>query len=170
MKNQLSESSETKDQEVDTSKLLSALESEQLGAARAVSQNQQLKNQLNEMHDAFVTLVSNLDVKFKFVSGVFSLNFNLKFQSNAKLELTEQLQAERSIGKKLNMMLNDVEAQLDEVRAQLAEKEAALLEIEKDKLRSAALEDHIQHYQAQSHHAGTVQQELANALVNLRYK
>lgn len=50
---------DTKDDETDTTKLVQALESEKLGASRAVLQNQQLKQQLTEMENAFVTLVSH---------------------------------------------------------------------------------------------------------------
>ena len=53
----MKELQEIKEQNVDVSKLASALQSEQLGASRAVSQNQLLKTQLDEMHDAFITLV-----------------------------------------------------------------------------------------------------------------
>lgn len=51
---------DTKDDGADTVKLVQALESEKLGASRAVSQNQQLKEQLTEMENAFVSLVSNM--------------------------------------------------------------------------------------------------------------
>lgn len=50
---------DTKDDEADAAKLVQALESEKLGASRAVLQNQQLKQQLTEMENAFVTLVSH---------------------------------------------------------------------------------------------------------------
>lgn len=50
----------TKDDEADAVKLVQALEGEKLGASRAVLQNQQLKEQLTEMENAFVTLVSNI--------------------------------------------------------------------------------------------------------------
>lgn len=49
---------DTKDDGADAVKLVQALESEKLGASRAVLQNQQLKEQLTEMENAFVTLVS----------------------------------------------------------------------------------------------------------------
>lgn len=49
-----------KDDGADAAKLVQALESEKLGASRAVSQNQQLKEQLTEMENAFVTLVSSI--------------------------------------------------------------------------------------------------------------
>lgn len=122
-------------------KLVQALESEKLGASRAVSQNQQLKEQLTEMENAFVTL------------------------SNAKLDLTEQLQAERNIGRKLNARLNTVETEMDNLKETLKVKDAFLLEFEKEKLQNAQIADQMQHYQAQSHHAHTLQQELQNALL-----
>lgn len=45
-------------QGTEVTKLVSALESEQLGASRAVQQNRQLKEQLTDMENAFVSLVS----------------------------------------------------------------------------------------------------------------
>lgn len=45
-------------QGAEVTKLASALESEQLGASRAVHQNRQLKEQLTDMENAFVSLVS----------------------------------------------------------------------------------------------------------------
>ena len=89
------------------------------------------------------------------------------FQSNTKLDLTEQLQAERVIGKKLNAQLNDVEQQMEELKEQLTKKEATLHDLEKEKLHAAQIEDQIQHYQAQSHSASTLQQELQKALVHI---
>ncbi|XP_012536642.1 golgin subfamily A member 2 [Monomorium pharaonis] len=131
----------TKDDGTDAAKLVQALESEKLGASRAVSQNQQLKEQLTEMENAFVTL------------------------SNDKLDLTEQLQAERNIGRKLNARLNNVETEMDNLKETLREKETFLIELEKEKLQNAQIADQMQHYQAQSHHAHTLQQELQNALI-----
>ncbi|KYM95393.1 PREDICTED: golgin subfamily A member 2-like [Cyphomyrmex costatus] len=130
-----------KDDGTDVAKLVQAFESEKLGASRAVSQNQQLKEQLTEMENAFVTL------------------------SNAKLDLTEQLQAERNIGRKLNARLNTVEIEMDNLKEKLKEKETLLIELEKEKLQNAQITDQMQHYQAQSHHAQTLQQELQNALI-----
>lgn len=138
---EIQELEETKDDGADAVKLVQALESEKLGASRAVSQNHQLKQQLTEMENAFVTL------------------------SNAKLDLTEQLQAERCIGRKLNAKLNTVEMEMDHLKEKLRERETFLIELEKEKLQNAQIADQIQHYQAQSHHAHTLQQELQNALI-----
>ncbi|XP_034945665.1 golgin subfamily A member 2-like [Chelonus insularis] len=140
LKEELKELRELRDQNVEISKLVHALESEQLGASRAVSQNEQLKSQLSEMHDAFVTL------------------------SNSKLNLTEQLQDERSVGRKLNKELNRVEMERDTLREELKQKDEIIQELEKEKLRSAQIVDQMQHYQAQSYQTRTLQQELQNAL------
>ncbi|KAF3424943.1 hypothetical protein E2986_09406 [Frieseomelitta varia] len=130
-------------QQAEVTKLVTALESEQLGASRAVQQNRQLKEQLTDMENAFVSL------------------------SNAKLDLTEQLQAERSIGRKLNAQLNNVESELEQLKEKLREKESILEEVEKEKLQNAQIADQIQHYQAQSHHADTFQRELQHALATI---
>ncbi|XP_060826118.1 golgin subfamily A member 2-like [Bombus pascuorum] len=130
-------------QGAEVTKLVNALESEQLGASRAVHQNRQLKEQLTDMENAFVSL------------------------SNAKLDLTEQLQAERSIGRKLNVQLNNVESELAQLKEKLKEKEAILEEVEKERLQNAQIADQIQHYQAQSHHADTFQRELQHAIITI---
>ncbi|XP_017883110.1 golgin subfamily A member 2-like [Ceratina calcarata] len=140
---ELNDLRETSNQEAEVTKLASALESEQLGASRAIHQNRQLKDQLTDMENAFVSL------------------------SNDKLDLTEQLQAERSIGRKLNVQLNNTESELQQLRETLREKEALLEELEKERLQSAQIADQMQHYQAQSHHANTFQRELQKALVTI---
>lgn len=58
---------DTKDDSTDATKLVQALESEKLGASRAVSQNQQLKEQLTEMENAFVTLVSSIATQYTLI-------------------------------------------------------------------------------------------------------
>ncbi|XP_033227569.1 golgin subfamily A member 2 isoform X2 [Belonocnema kinseyi] len=138
---ELQELQELNQQNLNASKLATALESEQLGASRAVSQNQQLKRQLNEMQNAFVLL------------------------SNSKLDLTEQLQAQRSISKKQGLQLNQYESQLQELRDQLKEKEVTVAELEKEKMFSAQMVDKVQHFEAKSYHSRTLQQELLNAQI-----
>jgi len=97
------------------------------------------------------------------------LNIIVLFQSNTKLDLTEQLQAERNIGRKLNAKLHTVEVEMDNLKEKLKRKETFLIELEKEKLQNAQIADQIQHYQAQSHHAHTLQQELQNALVIYKF-
>jgi len=62
-----------KDDGTDAAKLVQALESEKLGASRAVSQNQQLKEQLTEMENAFVTLVSDVVIYIDLILIYFDL-------------------------------------------------------------------------------------------------
>lgn len=140
LKKELQQLQNNENQSTDVPKLLQALESEQLGASRAVSQNQQLKKQLNEMHDAFIIL------------------------SNTKLDLTEQLQSERTIGRKLNSELNKVESEVEFLKNCLKAKEESCLELEKENLQNAQIIDQIHHYQAQAHYTQTLQQELHKAL------
>lgn len=127
----------------DALKLAQALESEQLGASRAVSQNQQLKQQLNEMHDAFISL------------------------SNAKLDLTEQLQSERTIGRKLNAELNKVEAEVEYLKKCLKEKELIMIEQEKNDSHNSSVTDQTVSNEAQTNYIHTLQQELQNSLATI---
>ncbi|XP_015171706.1 PREDICTED: golgin subfamily A member 2 [Polistes dominula] len=143
LKKELQQLQNNENQSTDVPKLLQALESEQLGASRAVSQNQQLKQQLNEMHDAFIIL------------------------SNTKLDLTEQLQSERTIGRKLNSELNKVESEVEFLKNCLKAKEESCLELEKENLQNAQIIDQIHHYQAQAHYTQTLQQELHKALTTI---
>ncbi|XP_046467621.1 golgin subfamily A member 2 isoform X2 [Neodiprion pinetum] len=139
LKQEMEELQEMRASNAEASRLVSALEGERLAAARAVSQNQQLKQQLSEMQDAFVQL------------------------SNTKLDLTEQLQGERSIGRKLNARLNDTENEVQKLKDEMQEKDLLMAELEKEKLHMAQIADQMQHYQAQSNQASTLQQELHNA-------
>ncbi|XP_012279580.1 golgin subfamily A member 2 isoform X2 [Orussus abietinus] len=143
LKKELQEVQVNAEMGLEASKLASALESEKLTTSRAVSQNQQLKQQLGEMHDAFISL------------------------SNSKLDLTEQIQAERAIGKKLNAQLYQMEIEMDELKDKLKEKEGLIFEMEKEKLETAQITDQMQHYQAQSQHASTIQQELQKAYITI---
>ncbi|XP_043674043.1 golgin subfamily A member 2-like [Vespula pensylvanica] len=143
LKKELQQLQNKENQDTDVPKLLQALESEQLGASRAVSQNQQLKQQLNEMHDAFILL------------------------SNTKLDLTEKLQSERTIGRKLNAELNKLESEVEYLKNCLKEKEVSLSELEKENLQNAQIADQIHHYQAQSQYTHTLQQELQKALTTI---
>ncbi|XP_014468338.1 PREDICTED: golgin subfamily A member 2-like [Dinoponera quadriceps] len=126
----------------DAAKLVQALESEKLGASRAVLQNQQLKQQLTEMENAFVTL------------------------SNTKLDLTEQLQAERSIGRKLNAKLNTVETEVDNLKEKLKEKEKCVMKLEKERFKNTEARERYL-YRAQSNHAKILQQELRNSWMRI---
>lgn len=48
-----------KTKEVDTSQLLAAMQSDKVAAARALTQNKQLKEQLEELQSGFIIMVRN---------------------------------------------------------------------------------------------------------------
>ncbi|XP_057327292.1 golgin subfamily A member 2-like isoform X2 [Microplitis mediator] len=110
MEKEIAELRELEHQSFEMSKLLSALESEQLGASRAISQNQQLKEQLTEIQDAYVTV------------------------SNEKLNLTQQLQDELSVKSKLNDQLNELKSEINQLKNELSKKESIISQMMMEKL------------------------------------
>ncbi|XP_077504349.1 golgin subfamily A member 2-like isoform X2 [Amblyomma americanum] len=130
---------------VESSRLLEAIQSEKVAASRALSQNRELKRQLEEMQDVFVKL------------------------SNDKLELTEQLQKEQHVTKELGERLGQQEEELRELRDQLASKEGQVQGLEqlssREHYQQSQLADRVRHYQAQCQLTEILQQELAQAQV-----
>uniref|UniRef100_A0A023GLD3 Putative muscle myosin heavy chain ixodes scapularis muscle myosin heavy chain n=1 Tax=Amblyomma triste TaxID=251400 RepID=A0A023GLD3_AMBTT len=128
---------------VESSRLLEAIQSEKVAASRALSQNRELKRQLEEMQDVFVKL------------------------SNDKLELTEQLQKEQHVTKELGERLGQQEEELRELRDQLATKEGQVQGLEqlssREHYQQSQLADRVRHYQAQCQLTEILQQELAQA-------
>ncbi|KAK4293527.1 hypothetical protein Pmani_033785 [Petrolisthes manimaculis] len=88
-----------KTEEVDTGKLLEAMQSDKVAAARALTQNRQLKEQLEELQSGFIIM------------------------SNKKLELTEKLEKELHTKKGLNQEIGKLEEILAALRQQQLEKE-----------------------------------------------
>ncbi|XP_051166887.1 golgin subfamily A member 2 [Leptopilina boulardi] len=134
---ELQELPDIKNDSIDASALATALQSEQLGASRAIYQNQQLKHQLDEMHDAFVLL------------------------SNNKLDLTEQLQSERNSCKQLNIELTAYKSTLEDLENQLKEKDAALINLKSEKLQNTDLPFKMTKYE--SSESNDLLQELNSA-------
>ncbi|XP_075557583.1 golgin subfamily A member 2-like isoform X1 [Dermacentor variabilis] len=128
---------------VESSRLLETIQSEKVAASRALSQNRELKRQLEEMQDVFVKL------------------------SNDKLELTEQLQKEQHVTKELGERLGQQEEELRELRDQLATKEGQVQGLEqlssREHYQQSQLADRVRHYQAQCQLTEILQQELAQA-------
>lgn len=131
------------DDHVESSSLLDALQSDKVAASRALSQNRELKRQLEELQDVFVKL------------------------SNDKLELTEQLQKEQHVTKELGERLGQQEEELRELRDQLSIKEGKVHDLEqqttKEMYQQSQLADRVRHYQAQCQLTDVLQQELAQA-------
>ncbi|XP_022256148.1 golgin subfamily A member 2-like [Limulus polyphemus] len=86
---------------VDKFQLLEKMQSEKVAASRAMVQNKQLKQQLEELQDGLVKV------------------------NNDKLELTEQLHHEQHISKELGQRLTDQEEELSELRNQVTNKSLA---------------------------------------------
>ncbi|KAF0304009.1 Golgin subfamily A member 2 [Amphibalanus amphitrite] len=82
---------------VDNGQLAREMESDRVAASRAMAQNKQLKQQLQELQDGFITL------------------------SNKKLELTESLAAERQASAERARQVVELQEQLDKMTARAAE-------------------------------------------------
>ncbi|KAK4880543.1 hypothetical protein RN001_008689 [Aquatica leii] len=130
----------------DNAKLLAAMESDKVAAARAVEQNSQLKQQLEEMQQAFVKM------------------------SNDKLDLTDHLTSEEFRNKELSEKLSHVEHQLHTLSDAIAIKDNELTHTRnkleqqnKQQLQHDQLNDRLRHYEAQDGSAHTLQHELQKA-------
>ncbi|KAK7072037.1 hypothetical protein SK128_019220 [Halocaridina rubra] len=95
----------SKTEEVDTSRLLAAMQSDKVAAARALTQNKQLKEQLEELQSGFIIM------------------------SNKKLELTEKLERELHIKKGLNHEIATINEDLANMKQQSVEKDRELSDL-----------------------------------------
>ncbi|KAF2897178.1 hypothetical protein ILUMI_09006 [Ignelater luminosus] len=130
----------------DNVKLLAAMESDKVAAARAVTQNSELKQQLEEMQQAFVRM------------------------SNDKLDLTEKLTSEEYKNKELTEKLSQVETQLhtlsDAINIkdnELTQMRETLVHQNKQILQQDQLADRLRHYEAQDSSSYALQIELQKA-------
>ncbi|PNF30442.1 hypothetical protein B7P43_G12490 [Cryptotermes secundus] len=130
------------DDQLDKNKLLAAMESDKVAAARAVGQNQQLKEQLKELQDVFVKM------------------------SNDKLELTERLEYEQHICKEQEERLAQQEVELNGIRTQLLHKEQLLQqkpELSNQMLQHNQIADNMRHCEADGVLKELLQEELKQA-------
>ncbi|KAB0797817.1 hypothetical protein PPYR_08810 [Photinus pyralis] len=130
----------------DNAKLLHAIESDKIAASRAVEQNTQLKQQLEEMQQAFVRM------------------------SNDKLDLTERLTSEEYHNKELHEKLTHTEHQLHTLSEAIAIKDGELTHMRdtlalqnKQILQHDQLNDRLRHYEAQDGSSNALQNELQQA-------
>ncbi|XP_064078136.1 golgin subfamily A member 2-like [Macrobrachium nipponense] len=98
----------TKTEEVDTSRLLAAMQSDKVAAARALTQNKQLKEQLEELQSGFIIM------------------------SNKKLELTEKLEKELYVKKNLNQEIASLNEQLANLGQQMVEKDREMTSLKEN--------------------------------------
>lgn len=129
-------------------KLLSDFEDKSVAAARAVSQNQSLKDQLNEMQQAFV-----------------------KF-ANDKMELTNKLQSEMHLCKEVKTRHDIMERDLQAMKDKWQYKEDEMIrlshentELEKKILQQTLEIDRLCHYESKGMHGteGIIEKELENS-------
>uniref|UniRef100_A0A182Q379 Golgin subfamily A conserved domain-containing protein n=1 Tax=Anopheles farauti TaxID=69004 RepID=A0A182Q379_9DIPT len=127
----------------DVAKLLAEIESGRVGASRAVTQNQELKSQLEEMQRAFVQI------------------------SNDKLNLTDKLQTELHLGKEMKANYGNLEAELAAIREKLHFKDEEMIrlahentELNKQIYQQNQEIDRLRYYESRSNDASTLQREL----------
>jgi hypothetical protein len=127
----------------DKDKLLAAMESDKVAASLAVSQNQQLKVQLEELQDGFVKL------------------------SKDKLELTDKLQHEQHICNEQGERLVIQEEELNVLRMQMSQKEQLfqqnISELSNQMLQHSHTADHTCQDEGRGHLNELLQQELGQA-------
>uniref|UniRef100_A0A182MVC6 Golgin subfamily A conserved domain-containing protein n=1 Tax=Anopheles culicifacies TaxID=139723 RepID=A0A182MVC6_9DIPT len=127
----------------DVAKLLAEIESGRVGASRAVTQNQELKSQLEEMQRAFVQI------------------------SNDKLNLTDKLQTELHLGKEMKANYGNLESELGAIREKLHYKDEEMIrlthentELNKQIYQQNQEIDRLRYYESRSNDAATLQREL----------
>uniref|UniRef100_A0A182RLI9 Golgin subfamily A conserved domain-containing protein n=1 Tax=Anopheles funestus TaxID=62324 RepID=A0A182RLI9_ANOFN len=127
----------------DVAKLLVEIESGRVGASRAVTQNQELKSQLEEMQRAFVQI------------------------SNDKLNLTDKLQTELHLGKEMKANYGNLESELAAIREKLHYKDEEMIrlahentELNKQIYQQNQEIDRLRYYESRSNDAATLQREL----------
>ncbi|CAH1368644.1 unnamed protein product [Tenebrio molitor] len=130
----------------DNAKLLATMESDKVAAARAVSQNTELKKQMESMEEVFVKV------------------------NNDKMDLTEKLTAEQRNNKDLFDKLQKTELHLQTLADAIEIKDKELshlrdnsMELNKQMLQSEQLSDRLRHYEAQDHGSHSLQNELQEA-------
>ncbi|XP_055621813.1 golgin subfamily A member 2 [Toxorhynchites rutilus septentrionalis] len=127
----------------DFAKLIAEIESGKVGASRAVSQNMELKAQLEEMQKAFVQI------------------------SNDKLELTDKLQTELHLGKEMKATYGHLESELNSIREKLHYKDEEMIrlahetvELNKQILQQHQEIDRLRYYESRANDGNVLQLEL----------
>ncbi|XP_063702583.1 golgin subfamily A member 2 [Culicoides brevitarsis] len=130
----------------DAGKLIAEIENYKVAASRAMSQNSDLKNQLEEMQRVFVQL------------------------SNDKLELTEKLQAEQHLCREMRNTYSTIETDLAKTKEHLRLKDEEMIrlahettDLNKQILMKEQEIDRLRHYEASSDAGNLLQRELESA-------
>ncbi|CAL1297282.1 unnamed protein product [Larinioides sclopetarius] len=132
-----------KEDQVDKSRLMETMESDKVAASRAVTQNRELKKQLEELQTGFVTM------------------------SNDKLKLVEELDSQKHITKELGERLSQQEKELKELQEQLSQREEELQKLHTSSTKGIyqqnQIADRMRHYEAQGQLTEMLQKELHQA-------
>lgn len=129
------------------SQLMTDFEDKSVAASRALSQNHGLKEQLDEMQRAFITM------------------------TNDKMELTEKLQSEMHLCKEMKHRYDTMEAELNEMKEKWQYKEDEMIrlshettELEKKILQQNMEIDRLRHYESKEYHGteSILEKELEN--------
>lgn len=131
------------------SQLMVDFEDKSTAASRALSQNVSLKDQLEELQRAFVTI------------------------SNDKMEITDKLQSEMHLGKEMKIRYDAMEEELNTIKGKWQYKEDEMIrlshentELEKKILQQNIEIDRLRHYESKDYHGaeggGVLEKELEN--------
>ncbi|XP_033122047.1 golgin subfamily A member 2-like [Anneissia japonica] len=125
--------------------LLESVQGDKATISRALSQNKELKTQLQELQNAFVKM------------------------SNDNMELTTKVQTEEHVNKELGNKVAECEDYINSVKNQLRIKEseterlkAYTFELNKQLMQQSQIQDRIQHYEAHGPIKDTLEKELAD--------
>ncbi|XP_037025485.1 golgin subfamily A member 2 [Bradysia coprophila] len=127
----------------DSKNLIASIESDKVAASRAMSQNQDLKQQLDEMQRAFVQV------------------------SNDKLELTDRLQSEQHLGREIRLRFDGMDSELSSLKEKLHFKDEEMIrlshenvDLNKQILQLTQELDRLRHFEAKNASSNVLQQQL----------
>lgn len=127
----------------DSKNLIASIESDKIAASRAMSQNQDLKQQLEEMQRAFVQV------------------------SNDKLELTDRLQSEQHLGREIRLRFDGMDSELSSLKEKLHFKDEEMIrlshetvDLNKQILQLTQELDRLRHFEAKNASSNVLQQQL----------
>lgn len=127
----------------DSKNLIASIESDKIAASRAMSQNQDLKQQLEEMQRAFVQV------------------------SNDKLELTDRLQSEQHLGREIRLRFDGMDGELSSLKEKLHFKDEEMIrlshenvDLNKQILQLSQELDRLRHFEAKNASSNVLQQQL----------
>ncbi|KAG4065259.1 hypothetical protein HA402_012701 [Bradysia odoriphaga] len=127
----------------DSKNLIASIESDKIAASRAMSQNQDLKQQLDEMQRAFVQV------------------------SNDKLELTDRLQSEQHLGREIRLRFDGMDSELSSLKEKLHFKDEEMIrlshenvDLNKQILQLTQELDRLRHFEAKNASSNVLQQQL----------